>query len=353
MGILDDAMVSCTESPNDLNSNTTAENSSSSHSVSRMSSSSSSGTVPSKTRRHGKRGRSDGKDPGDNGSESDEDDDDRRRGKKRTAPDPKIPQKRLRCPFYLRDPDSGQGYPNMSRLHTKPCEILPEPEDDRISSEQWSLIQSRRGGKIEEKWTFLFETLFPDEKVKPSPYEKPVLMSQLENILAVVLEEELAKEFDPIVASFKARMPTIIQDCRNRLQGAVVTPDSSGLSNEGHISEPSGPLNETYRPSIQSTICLVGSEKEDCPSSTHTGIMNEPGFDLEQSSINPFLSIATSTPSSPLRRFLHDLDPTFVGSENLEGGASLPLQQPEVNWPSLSFSEEDSALDPAWLQAPR
>lgn len=60
----------------------------------------------------------------------------------------------------------------------KPCEILPEPEDDRISSEKWSLIEERRGGEIEEKWTFLFETLFPNEKIKPSPC-KPELHSEL------------------------------------------------------------------------------------------------------------------------------------------------------------------------------
>jgi hypothetical protein len=156
----------------------------------------------------------DGNDP-DESSSDDEDD----RDKKRKRPDNKAPRKRIRCLFYLKNPakygayqacSSGMGFEDMGRLryhlkrvHTQPfrcqrcqtemsskavlkehlrsggrCEVLPEPDDDRISPEQWETIDTARGcgsglKSVEAKYTHLYRTIFGPAGRMPSPCTFP------------------------------------------------------------------------------------------------------------------------------------------------------------------------------------
>jgi hypothetical protein len=181
-------------------------------------------THPKRTRPSRKRQspNDDGNDP-DESSSDDEDD----RDKKRKRPDNKAPRKRIRCPFYLKNPakygayqacSSGMGFEDMGRLryhlkrvHTQPfrcqrcqtemsskavlkehlrsggrCEVLPELDDDRISPEQWETIDSARGcgsgvKSIEAKYTHLYRTIFGPTGPMPSPCTFPGLKYVLAN----------------------------------------------------------------------------------------------------------------------------------------------------------------------------
>lgn len=73
---------------------------------------------------HAKRNRDGGKDP-DDGDDSDESDDDDRKNKKARYDDEGPSRRRLRCPFYLKDPkkygvsqacSSGMGFEDMTRV---------------------------------------------------------------------------------------------------------------------------------------------------------------------------------------------------------------------------------------------
>lgn len=138
--------------------------------------------------------------------------------KKDNTTDDKGLRRRLRCPFYLRNPrkysalqacSSGMGFEGMSRLryhlkrvHTQPlrcpccqqemsskmllkkhlrdggpCEVLPEPADDRICQEKWEKIDCMRGFKsghmsVEERYRQMYRIIF-DSDTSPSPCQPP------------------------------------------------------------------------------------------------------------------------------------------------------------------------------------
>lgn len=162
------------------------------------------------------------KDLNDGGDDSGDDEDDPRKKKKPKVADDPMLRRRLRCPFYLWDPkkyghlqacSSGMGFEDMSRLkfhlkrvHTQPlrcpccqaemksrsllkehlrsserCEVLPEPDDDRISQEQWERIDSAKeyatsSKSVEEKYTQLYQALFGTAVDLPSPC-KPIILN--------------------------------------------------------------------------------------------------------------------------------------------------------------------------------
>ncbi|KAF2447128.1 hypothetical protein P171DRAFT_483180 [Karstenula rhodostoma CBS 690.94] len=213
----------------------------------------------------GKRARGGGHDPdGDGGDDSDEDDDNNRPKKK--GPSHRIPQRRLKCPFYQRQPEKytkaacqGEGFADMGKLkdhlkrvHMHPlrcprchvemseeeleahlimdvaCITRPAPRDDRIAPHTLSKLDFKKAPFVnardtEDKWTMLYKMLFPadaDEAI-PSPYNRNKLSPDLARALSEALEEELSKELaqfmEPIVTRMKARIPAIIERCRANL----------------------------------------------------------------------------------------------------------------------------------------
>jgi hypothetical protein len=211
-----------------------------------------------------KRKRDNRADPDDvDGSESDDDD----RPKKRVGgglPE-RAPQRRLKCPFYQRQPDMhtraacrGEGFTDIAKLkdhikrvHTQPlrcprcwlemksddansehirqderCEIRPEPQEDRIRPQLLKKLNFKKAPysnarSVEEKWKMMFKILFPKDEIIPSPYDHQGINPRLEQILSEALEEELSRELapilEPILSSIIERIPAIVKNCRMKL----------------------------------------------------------------------------------------------------------------------------------------
>jgi hypothetical protein len=160
----------------------------------------------------GKRARGGGRDPDDEGDDT-SDEDDNSRPKKKGASH-KIPQQRLKCPFYQRQPEKytraacrGPGFAEMAKLkdhlkrvHTHPwrcrrchvemseeeeaahlemvnaCAIRSAPLDDRIAPQTLQKLDFKKAPFVnarstEEKWKRLYMMLFPadSEAETPSP----------------------------------------------------------------------------------------------------------------------------------------------------------------------------------------
>ncbi|OAG07067.1 uncharacterized protein CC84DRAFT_1258265 [Paraphaeosphaeria sporulosa] len=216
------------------------------------------------TNNGGKRARGGGRDPDDEGDDDSDQEDDNRPRKK--GPTQRIPQRRLKCPFYLRQPEKytkaacrGEGFAEMGKLkdhlkrvHMHPlrchrcheemseeeleahmimdnaCAIRPAPQDDRIAPQKlWRLDFKRapfvNARSTEEKWKMLYKMLFPAdaEETIPSPYTRNALSPDLARALSEALEEELNKELalfmEPVISRIKERIPAIIERCRTTL----------------------------------------------------------------------------------------------------------------------------------------
>lgn len=144
-----------------------------------------------------------GSDPDDDDN-SDEEDNDDGRPKKKSAPG-RVPQRRLKCPFYQREPDKytkaacrGDGFTEMGKLkdhlkrvHTQPlrcprcyidvdsieerdehlsqdlvCEKRPKPYDERIQPQVLRRLDFKRlpfsnARDMGEKWRIMYRILFP------------------------------------------------------------------------------------------------------------------------------------------------------------------------------------------------
>jgi hypothetical protein len=229
-----------------------------------------SSSVNSQTHQRSKRSREGGRDPGDGNGENSDDED---RPKKKAGgglPD-RLPHRRLKCPFYQRQPDRynkaacrGSGFVDMAKLkdhikrvHTQPlrcsrcwvemeceeaysdhlqqeniCDRRPEPQDDRIRPQLLKRLDFKKvpysnARNVEEKWRILFKVLFPEDSNTPSPCKSilptfPVLMSltkpdedqgmspQLERALCEALEEELTRELAAVIEPIMTRIKSCI-----------------------------------------------------------------------------------------------------------------------------------------------
>jgi hypothetical protein len=167
-------------------------------------------TSSSQSPQRRKRMRDSGRDPDDDGDDSDSDD--RPKKKNDKAPLDRIPHRRLKCPFYQRNPDRhtkaacrGEGFADMAklkdhikRIHTQPtrcprcrlemksepalsehleqedCEKIPRLKDDRITTQLLTRLNFKKAPysnatSVEEKWKIMFKVLFPDDRNIPSP----------------------------------------------------------------------------------------------------------------------------------------------------------------------------------------
>ncbi|KAH3958647.1 hypothetical protein HBI56_208600 [Parastagonospora nodorum] len=231
-----------------------------------------SSSVNSQAHQRSKRSREGGRDPGDgNGDNSDDED----RPKKKAGgglPD-RLPHRRLKCPFYQRQPDRynkaacrGSGFVDMAKLkdhikrvHTQPlrcsrcwtemeceeaysdhlqqeniCDRRPEPQEDRIRPQLLKRLDFKKvpysnARNVEEKWRILFKVLFPEDSNTPSPYEDQGMSPQLERALCEALEEELTRELaaviEPIMTRIKSCIPAIIENCCQRLRSESPSSD--------------------------------------------------------------------------------------------------------------------------------
>jgi hypothetical protein len=171
-----------------------------------------------------KRTRGDGHDLGDDDIDySNDDDDDRPKKKSKSGSPDQLPHRRLKCPFYQRQPEKykkevcrGGGFADLAKLkdhiilmHTKPlrcsrcwqemesedtyaehlqreniCMIDAEPQDDRIRRQLLNRLDFKKAPyanarNIEDKWNILFLVLFPNDSKIPSPCRLtlPMVMS--------------------------------------------------------------------------------------------------------------------------------------------------------------------------------
>jgi hypothetical protein len=180
------------------------------------SSSLTSSSVYSPTLKGTKRAHGSGRDPDDNddGDDSNEDDPPRKKGGKGPPNRFSVPR-RLKCPFYQREPTKynkaacrGAGFTDMAklkdhikRIHTQPLRCLrcwlklesddaylehqqqeiaclkrakPQEEEDRILPQLLKRLNFKKAPYsnahgIEAKWRMLFKVLFPDDQNVPSP----------------------------------------------------------------------------------------------------------------------------------------------------------------------------------------
>ncbi|KAJ4299236.1 hypothetical protein N0V90_004480 [Kalmusia sp. IMI 367209] len=230
-----------------------------------------------------------GKKPDGYGDSSEDDSDDDAPKRKKCGPaDAKEPRRRLRCPFYLHNPkkygtmqacSSGMGFEDMSRLkyhlkrvHTQPlrcpccqqemaskaqlkqhlrddqrCEVLPEPEDDRICQEKWEAIDSSKGitstcSTVEEKYCRLYQLIFGESQTPPSPYERSFIMPELETELANALNTVLTRELGAMLPMIKDQIPSIVRACKDRLNGCYSeTTEGSSVQDDHQVS-----TNDTF-----------------------------------------------------------------------------------------------------------
>jgi hypothetical protein len=166
----------------------------------------------SQTPQRSKRSRGDGRDPGD-GDGDNSDDEDRPKKKGGRGLGDRFPQRRLKCPFYQRQPEKytkaacrGTGFADMAKLkdhikrvHTQPlrcprcwlemdsddayqehlqqevfCQKGPEPQEDRIRPQLLKRLDFKKAPysnakNVKEKWKMLFSVLFPSDSTIPSP----------------------------------------------------------------------------------------------------------------------------------------------------------------------------------------
>lgn len=259
------------------------------------SSSLSSSTSNSQTPQRRKRLRGNGRDPGDgDGDGDDSDDDDRPKKKSEKGSADRLPQRRLKCPFYQRQPEKytkaacrGEGFADMAKLkdhikrvHTQPlrcsrcwlemkseeaytghlqqediCKKKAEPQEDRIRPQLLKRLDFKKAPyanarNAEEKWKMLFSVLFPSDTNIPSPYEQQGMSPRLERALSEALEEELTRELapiiEPIMTKIKGCIPAIIESCRQKLMStspssddeAVFTPSATSSGIGSSDSEP-------------------------------------------------------------------------------------------------------------------
>jgi hypothetical protein len=183
------------------------------------SSSLSSRTSNSQTPQRRKRTRGNGRNLGDGDGGDDSDDDDRPKKKNEKGSPDRLPCRRLKCPFYQRQPEKykkaacrGEGFADMAKLkdhikrvHTQPlrcsrcwlemksddafsehqqqeksCEKKAEPQDDRIRPQLLKRLDFKKAPyatarNVEEKWNILFTVLFPNDTSIPSPCKSTLL----------------------------------------------------------------------------------------------------------------------------------------------------------------------------------
>jgi hypothetical protein len=221
-----------------------------------------------------------------------EDDDCQKKRSDTSSPD-RLPSRRLKCPFYQRQPEKhtrgscrGPGFTDMGKLkdhikrvHTQPlrcvrcwlsmdteaaydehlqqgCEMTCKPHDDRIRPHVLKQLDFKKAPytkarNVEEKWRLLFKELFPDETEIPSPCKStscgvllaqltaadedeamsPSLVKALSKALEKVLSRELAHVFSPNMSRIEALVPSIVQSCRIELMRA--SPPFTGSSHQG------------------------------------------------------------------------------------------------------------------------
>lgn len=168
-------------------------------------------TPTSQTPKRRKRTRDNGRDPEDGDGNSSDDDDRPRKKNEKGSPD-RLPHRRLKCPFFQRQPEKytkaacrGEGFADIAkvkdhikRVHTQPlrcsrcwlemksedaysdhlqqddvCEKKPQPEDDRIRPQLLKQLDFKKAPyagarNAEEKWNLLFTVLFPNDANIPS-----------------------------------------------------------------------------------------------------------------------------------------------------------------------------------------
>ncbi|KAF1977876.1 hypothetical protein BU23DRAFT_596186 [Bimuria novae-zelandiae CBS 107.79] len=230
-----------------------------------------------------------GSDPGDEDDDLGEDEDDDDRSKKK-SPFNRIPQRRLKCPFYQRDPEkytenacSGKGFTEMAKLkdhlkrvHMQPlrcprcyieahsneqllehlsrddkCTKRTPPHDERISPQILNVLNFKKSPftnarTAEEKWKMMYRILFPvdSEADTPSPYNRNALSPGLAQALSEALEEELALELEPvllpIVNRIRERIPAIIARCRTKLAHQVASENDETISVSSAAQSSSG-----------------------------------------------------------------------------------------------------------------
>ena len=282
------------------------------------SSSLSSSTSNSQTPQRRKRLRGNGRDPGNgDGDGDDSGDDDRPKKKSEKGSADRLPQRRLKCPFYQRQPEKytkaacrGEGFADMAKLkdhikrvHTQPlrcsrcwlemkseeaysrhlqqediCKKKAEPQEDRIRPQLLKRLDFKKAPyanarNVEEKWKMLFSVLFPSDTNIPSPCKSTLLtfhfftllmttdeqqgMSpRLERALSEALEEELTRELAPI-----------IEPIMTKIKGCIPA------------------IIESCRQKLMSTSPSSGDETVFTPSATSSGIGSsdsEPGSSTKQ-----------------------------------------------------------------------
>ncbi|KAF2730971.1 hypothetical protein EJ04DRAFT_22144 [Polyplosphaeria fusca] len=181
--------------------------------------------------------------------------------------DSDAPPRRLRCPYYQRDPEAhsryscrGSGFADMAKLkdhlkraHTRPlrctrcwenmsssaaldahlraesiCRNRPEPDDERICPRKLRDLNFNRSPfssaeTVEEKWQMLYKIIYPGDEDVPSAYEETDGVEKEMGLLASKIEEEVCKLLRPILGDvvdfLKGMVMAVVQECGEKILG--------------------------------------------------------------------------------------------------------------------------------------
>jgi hypothetical protein len=274
---------------------------------------SSSGANPH-TPRRSKRSRGNEPDPNDDdGDNSDDEDRPKKKGNRRLAD---RRQRRLKCPFYQRQPEkytkascTGEGFVDMAKLkdhikrvHTQKlrcprcwlemdseeacdehlrqkiiCQRGPEPKEDGIRPQLLRRLDFKKAPysnarNVEEKWKMLFSALFSSDSTIPSPCESTLctlqlviiltridkqqgMSRQLELALCEALEEELTRELALVIEPIMTKIKGCIPAIIESCRQKLNSTTSGLYSDNEAVFTPSA------------TSSGIGSSKSGCGSS--------------------------------------------------------------------------------------
>jgi hypothetical protein len=311
-----------------------------------------------------------------NGNGNDSDDEDRPKKKGDRGLADRLPRRRLKCPFYQREPERytkaacrGTGFADMAKLkdhikrvHTQKlrcprcwldmdseeacdehlrqkfiCQRGLEPQEDGIRPQLLRRLDFKKAPysnarNVEEKWKMLFSVLFPTDRTIPSPCksnlstlvsfkiltrvdEQQGMSPRLEHALCEALEEELTRELAHVVEPIMKRIKGCIP--------AIIENCRQKLNNTASSSEDEA----VFTPSVASS--RTGSSKSGRGSSTKAARhwVNSTTFRCELPSVSESLpnelqdEILQS--SIPCAEFVDTLNPQH--SFTMEHGADHDL----------------------------
>ncbi|KAF2647804.1 hypothetical protein K491DRAFT_784500 [Lophiostoma macrostomum CBS 122681] len=183
-------------------------------------------------------------------------------------------QRSLKCPYHKRDPRLHHrtscrllSYENMrdvkfhiERVHMKPpwcgcCRSgdICEPTRNKLLSVNLNRAPFSKNSRT-EKWALLYELLFGNDVLIPSPYEDRIMTKEEEDMFLSILTNRLSETLGPTADPTLHQLPKLLEECRlevlnTGIRGVITAKridDGSGLDQEQNPETWTLPTEPTY-----------------------------------------------------------------------------------------------------------